>query len=424
MTGLSTLFRLASASLWNRRLTVILTALAIALSVGLYVGVDKLRKGVAAGFESTLSGADLLVGARSGPVNLLLYAVFRIGDPTANVTWDSYQRVANQRGVAWTIPLSLGDSYRGFRVVGTSEAYFEHYQYGEGRPLRLAQGEPFKDVFDAVLGAEVARQLGHELGDTLILAHGLGDVSFALHDDRPFRVSGILAPTGTPVDRSVHVSLAGIEAMHLGWETGARDPASRAITAESIRAMDLTPSSITAFIIGVKNRATALHLQKAINSYDQEALMAVVPGVALSQMRQAVGLAETAFAAVTVFVIVVGLMSVLVTMLTSLNERRREMAVLRAVGARPGMLVALLLCEAGLIGFFGALLGVGLTNIGLLLAEPVIEGEYGLVLVGLGLGQTDWLILAAVTLAAMVMALVPAWRAYRGALADGLSVRT
>lgn len=424
MNGLATLMRLAASSLWNRRLTALLTAMAIALSVGLYVGVDKLRKGVSEGFQSTLSGADLLVGARTGPVNLLLYAVFRIGDPTANVTWDSYQRIASQRGVAWTIPLSLGDSYRGYRVVGTSLAYFEHYRYGDARALRFAQGRAFDDVFDAVLGAEVARTLGHKEGDTLILAHGLGNTSFALHDDRPFRVVGILAPTGTPVDRSVHVSLAGIEAMHVGWETGARDPASRFITADAIRAMDLTPSSITAFIVGMQNRGNAILLQRAINGYDREALMAVIPGVALSQMRQAVGLAETAFTAVTIFVVIVGLMSVLVTLLTSLNERRREMAVLRAVGARPGMLVALLLCEAALIGLIGAAAGIALTNAALLLIEPVIEGQYGLVLTGLGVGVTDLAILGIVTGAAMVMALVPAWRAYRGALADGLSVRT
>jgi putative ABC transport system permease protein len=423
MPGPLTLLTLAARSLWNRKVAVLLSGLAVALSVGLYASVDKLRKGAAAGFESTLHGADLIVGARTGPINLLMYAIFRIGDATQNVSWDSYQRIAAQPGVAWTIPLALGDSYRGYRVVGTTPTYFEHYQYGAGRSLAFADGAPFEGVFDAVLGAEVARALGHRVGDKISLTHGIGQSDFGDHADRPFTVVGVLAPTGTPVDRSVHVSLAGVEAIHVGWESGAPSRAARAMAVEDVLARDLTPTSITAFIVGMSNRANALHLGRAVNTFRGEALMAINPALTLRQMRDVVGLAENTLAAITLFVVGVGLVTILIVLLTSLNARRREMAVLRAIGLGGGGIFALLVLEAVLVGVIGAAVGLGLTQAGLALLEPVLEGQYGLVLEGLGLGWRDVAVVGTVGALAGLLALLPAWQAWRGAVADGLSVR-
>ena len=214
------IIRLALKSVWNRRVTAGLTVLAIALSVAMLLGVEKLRRDAREGFANTISGTDLIVGARSGAVQLLLYSVFRIGSATNNISWKSYLDITQHPRVKWTVPLSLGDAHRGSRVLGTTLDYFERYRYAGGEPLRFATGKPFNDVFDAVLGAEAAERLGYALGDDIIIAHGAGDVSLIEHDDKPFRVSGILARTGTPVDRTVHVSLAGIEAMHADWQIG------------------------------------------------------------------------------------------------------------------------------------------------------------------------------------------------------------
>ena len=208
------LLPLAARSLWNRRVAAALTVFAIGVSVALLLGVQKLRVEARESFASTISGTDLVVGARSGAVNLLLYSVFRIGDPTANLSWQSYQLVARHPDVAWTIPISLGDSHRGFRVMGTTGAYFEHYRYGNRRPLAFAAGAPFAALQEAVVGAEVARALGYTLGQEITIAHGIGEVSFAEHDDHPFRIVGILERSGTPVDRTVHVSLEAITAIH------------------------------------------------------------------------------------------------------------------------------------------------------------------------------------------------------------------
>ena len=215
---------LAWKSLLNRRYTALLTVLAIALSSALLLGVERIRHETKQAFTQSVSGTDLVVGARSGSINLLLYSVFHIGNATNNISWKSYQDIATRKSVAWTIPISLGDSHRGYRVVGTNRDFFQHYRYGAKRALEFAQGGPFHAVYDTVIGAEVAESLGYASGEKIVVAHGAGNVSFSKHDDKPFTVVGILKRTGTPVDRALFVSLQGIDAIHVGWQGGAPIP--------------------------------------------------------------------------------------------------------------------------------------------------------------------------------------------------------
>jgi putative ABC transport system permease protein len=416
------LLPLAARSLWNRRVAAALTVFAIAVSVALLLGVQKLRTEARESFASTISSTDLIVGARSGPVNLLLYSVFRIGDPTANISWQSYQLVARHPDVAWTIPISLGDSHRGFRVVGTTGDYFEHYRYGDRRPLAFAAGAPFVELHDAVVGAEVVRALGYSVGDEITIAHGIGEGSFAEHDDQPFTIVGILERTGTPVDRSVHVSLEAITAIHEGWESGMRAPAIGARPGEAASA-DLTPKAITAFLVGLESRAAVFQMQRALNDYRGEPLSAVMPGVALQQLWQVVGLADTALLLVAACVVLAGLLGMLTALLTSLNERRREMAILRSVGARPLHVFLLLEFESALLAAAGVVAGFLIAFGAMALAAPLLEQRFGLfVEVGAPTGY-DLAIAAAVVGAGLLAGLLPAWRAYRNSLADGLSIR-
>ncbi|WP_133512786.1 ABC transporter permease [Candidatus Thiosymbion oneisti] len=415
-------FSLAWKSLLNRRFTAMLTVVSIALSVTLLVGVERLRTEARTSFANTLSGTDLIVGARSGPVQLLLYTVFRIGDATNNISWKSYQEIAAHPKVAWSVPISLGDSHRGFRVLGTTTAYFDRYRYARDRQLVIAQGQRFADLYDAVIGAEVAEKLGYKIGDPIVVAHGASDVSFARHDDKPFRVVGILTRTGTPVDRTVHVSLEAIEAIHVDWQSGA-PIAGVSISAEQTRAMDLTPKVITAALFGLKSKVATFQVQRFINEYPQEALSAILPGVALSQLWDLIGIAENALLIVSAFVVVVGLFGMLTTLLTSLNERRREMAILRSVGARPGHVFALIMGEAGFLTLFGVLLGLALLYLLLLAGQPIIESRFGIFITIDGLSPYEWILLVAVVGAGFLVGGIPSYRAYKLSLADGLSVR-
>ncbi len=415
------LLRMALCSLLARRLTVGLTIFSVALSVALFLGVEKVRTGAKASFGDTISDTDLIVGARSGAVQLLLYSVFRIGNATNNVSWETYQDIAARPEVDWIVPMSLGDSHRQFRVMGTTAEYFQRYKYRGGRALAFAQGRPFDDLFDAVIGADVAATLGYGVDDPLVVAHGLG--SFVNHDNQPFRVAGILAKTGTPVDRTVIVSLEAIEAIHVDWQSGAQIPG-QATTPDEIRQMDLTPGAITAAMIGVKSRLQIFSLQRSINQYPEEPLLAVLPGVALQELWGIVGIAEKALIGVSAMVVATALLGMAAMIFSGLNERRREMAILRAVGARPLTIMGLLMLEAVLMAMIAVLLGIGLLYAGLWVGRPYVDAAFGLYLPMEPLSSREAVVALGVVLAAAVTSLFPALRAYRLSLSDGMTVRS
>lgn len=416
------LIGLALRSLWNRKGTALLTVLAIAVSTALLIGVEKVRTETRASFANTVSGVDLIVGARTGPMQLLLYSVFRIGGASNNISWRSYQDIAADPAVAWTIPLSLGDMHRGYRVLGTTGAYFRHFRYGAKRALAFQAGAPFDDVFDAVLGAETAEHLGYRLGDAIVISHGLGAAGLTQHDDKPFRVVGILARTGTPVDRTVHVSLKGIEAMHVDWRDGRRAQGTT-VTADEAREMQLRPSQITAFMVGLESRLAAFAFQRKVNAHRREPLMAILPGAALQELWDLLGGAERALAIVAVAVAGGGLLAMTIMLIAGLAARRREMAILRAVGARPVQIFGLLVAEATALATAGAALGLGVVYAGFWIAQPIVEARFGLYLALTPPAPRELQLLAMVVGAGVLAGAVPAWLAVRRSLADGMIVR-
>lgn len=412
---------LAFKSVRNRKMTAILTILTVAISVVLLLGVERIRTQAKSSFANTISGTDLIVGGRSGQVNLLLYSVFRIGNATNNIDWQSYQEFSQHRAVDWAIPISLGDSHRGFRVMGTNHSYFEHYRYGQKQPLLIKQGREFESLLEAVIGADVAKELGYNVGEEIIIAHGISDVAFNRHENAPFTIVGILAPTGTPVDKTVHVSLEAIEAIHVGWESGANmgnNP-----DADQLASMDFQPKQITAMLIGLKSKIQTFSLQRAINTYPKEPLSAIMPGIALHELWSMMSVAEQALMAVSGFVVVAGLLGMLSSLLTSLQERRREMAILRAMGARPRHVFSLLILEASTLTFIGILTGTAFLYLALAIAAPIIQQSYGINLQMQILSQYELMLLGAVQLAGTVIGFIPALRAYRQSLSDGMTIR-
>lgn len=419
---MKSLLSLAFASAWNRRATLGLMAVSIALSVVLLLGVEQLRTQARESFSQSISGTDLVVGARTSPIQLMLYAVFRLGDATHNIRWSSFQAMAEHPAVAWAIPISLGDSHRGFAVIGTTAAYFEHFRYGERRPLAFAAGKPFADIFDAAIGAEVAERLGYRVGDSIVLNHGSKDIGLAEHADKPFKVSGILQRTGLPVDRSVHVSLEAVEAIHLDWQGGAPMPG-LSIPAEYVRKFDLVPKEITAALIGLKSRAGVFQMQRFINQYKGEPLLAVLPGVALDELWSIVSIAEKSLLAISALVVAVGMSGLVAVVLAALGERRRELAILRSVGAGPRVVFMLLAIEGLMVVTAGALLGVlGLIVLNLF-AGPILETHLGISFTRGMLSAEAWQLLFLVMTTGFLVSLVPGYRAYRLSLADGLTPR-
>ena len=471
---------LALKSLRNRAFSTSLTVGSIALSVALLIGVENVRVGMRESFSNTISQTDLIVGTKGGTIQLLLYSVFGMGAPTENVSWEAYEEWAEHPAVAWTIPYSLGDSHRGFRVIGTTEDFYRHYRYRGGQEIALAEGRANADLFDVTLGADVAAELNYALGDEIAVTHGLGEVGFVNHDHMPFTVVGVLAKTFTPVDRAIYVTLEGMEAIH--WEDGeppatgdghAHDEEAEAADdghahedeaeaapsddghahedeaeaapsddghahedeaeaapaddehdhASDVSIEDVEVTQVTSFFVGTTNRRDVLQLQREINDFEDEPMMAVIPGAALNEMWRSLGYAETGLRLVTIFVVLVGLLGMLVSLYTSLNERRREMAILRAVGAGPNRIVALLVLESVCLASAGALAGLALVYALLSAGQSLVEAQVGLFIPIRPPGAIELLLLGAVVTAGFLMGFVPAFKAYRTALHDGLAVR-
>lgn len=416
------LVSLAVHSAWNRRFVLSLVMLSIALSTLLLLGIERIRADVRDNFSQSVSGTDLIVGARTGGVQLLLYSVFRIGSATNNIRWSSVQAIGQHQAVAWTVPISLGDSHKGFAVVGTSRAYFEHFRYSGQQALVVEQGKPFDHVFDAVLGADVAERLGYRLGDQMVLSHGDGKMAANDHADKPFTVVGILERTGTPVDRSVHIGLDGMQAIHLDWIAGV--PLSgMAVPADQVKQYNLTPKRVTAVLVGLKSRAAVFSVQRSIAEFEDEPLMAILPGVALDELWDVVGMGERGLLAMTLLVSLVSFAGLVAVITAGLDQRRRELAILRALGAGPRQILCLLALEGTLVTLCGLIIGSGVFVMAIAAFGDWFSVHWGLALRLQAPSLSEGVLLGGVLVSGLLASCVPGWRAYRLSLMDGLSPR-
>ena len=414
------LLKLTFNSLYARLLTVGMTVFAISLSLMLYMSVEKLRTSAYTSFTDTISQTDLIVGARTSSVQLLLYSVFRIGNATNNITWESYEDVIDRKEVAWSVPISLGDSHKGFRVMGTNSEFFKRYKFRGGQPIELEQGNNLDDLYDVIIGAGVAEKLNYSVGTPLIVSHGLQ--SFSDHDDQPFKVSGILAKTGTPVDNTVIVSLEAIEAIHVDWSTGAKIPG-QITPVEEIRQMDLSPKNITAALIGVNSKLQIFQLQRWINEYPEESLSSILPGVALQELWRIVGVVENLLLGISVTVIFTTLIGMTAIIFSSLNERRREMAIWRAMGASPKVVIGLLMLEAFIISVMSIIVSTVMLFLTLYVLQPWIDNTYGILVNIETLAVKDIYIFMLFILSASLVSLIPAIRAYWFSINDGMTIK-
>jgi len=431
----------------SRRLALSMVVFSIGLSAALLMTVQQIRTDARASFSQAIGGVDLIVGPRGSATDLLLYSLFQLGRPTRNIDAQVLDQVQNLPMVDWVIPLQLGDSYRGFAVWGTSPLLFTRMKT-QGQPLRFAQGRSFEEasraadprraVYELVLGAQVAARFGHALGDRLVVTHGSGNALDQDHADQPFTVVGILATTGAPIDRAVVISVQGFEALHQGWGQGAfsgfrpgmalgsgRSGASSGTTGPSVSnavdLSDLRAQSYTALLVGLASRLQIFQARDAIEALPGPALMAVMPGVTLDELWQSIALIENTLTILTAMVALTGLLSIAAVLMVSMSGRRRELAVLRALGMSPRRLMGLALAESFWVGLAGIVLGLALHQLGLWMLADWLRLQFGLSL-QLGVPTiTSWALLLGLLLAALVAGLFPAFRAYRLSLADGLN---
>lgn len=420
---------LSIRSMWNRRTASLLTVGSIALSVCLLLSIERIRLGVKNSFEQNLSGMDLVVGPRGGSLQVLLYSVFRIGSPSNNVEWETYEEISSHPEVAWSIPLSMGDSHKGFPVVGTDERYFQHFLVNK-KPLTFREGHAFTISddealnFEAVIGSEIARKLNYQLGQKLILSHGMGD-SFHTHDETPVVVVGILNPTGSPADRTIHVHLDSLDEMHHEHEEGEEHEHHHEESHEHHHDHDHdgeeeTFQPISAFLVGLKNKQGILSFQRMVNEYEEEPIMAIVPGLTFMELWSMLSTTDTALMLVSLFVLIAVILGILASLLTTLESRSREISILRALGARPSTIFSLFLNEGLLLALTGYILGFILVYPLLYSVQPILLERFGFYMQIEWLTGYDAILFVSLFLLSFLAGLIPAIKAYRRSLAEGL----
>jgi len=411
------LVSLAWSSLASRRKSVILTFLSLLISISVLLSVEHIRQQAKESFNRTISDVDMIVGAPSGQLNLLLYSVFRMGSPTSNINYKSYETLKSSSLVKWAIPISLGDSHRGFRVMGTSNSYFEHFKYGTKQPLTFSSGQPFNTLFEAVIGADVAKKLSYKIGDSVVIAHGIGNTSFTHHDNTPFIIKGILSPTGTPVDKTIHVSLNAIEAIHLS-------PVKQAKLLNNVDSVNTTPESITAVMLGLKSKFSTFKLQRDINNYKADRLMAVLPGVAMSELWQMMATVENLLRVIGILVLVSSLFGLSTMLLASMAQRKNEIAVLRVLGAGPSVIFSLVLVEALILVILASAAATALLSLTIWLLGNWLGATYGLFLNANMFNVETLKVIAVITVAATITSAIPAYEAYKNALHSSLGAKS
>jgi len=424
---------LALASAWSRRLALLIVVFSVSISVALILSVVQLRSDARASFSEAVSGVDLIVGPRGSPTELLMYTVFQLGRATRNLPASVEQQLSGLAGVEWVVPLQLGDSYRDFPVWGSRPALFERLRV-RGQPIGFAQGRSFADprasgigsVFELVLGAELASRFDHRLDDSIVLTHGAGGPLAQNHEQTPFRVVGILAPTGGPIDRAAIVSVESFEALHLGWGLGEFQglggrfaPANPLAQIQSVA--DLAPREITSLLVGLESRGQVFGVRRAVESLTSASLMAVLPGVALDDLWRVLAVGENSLLLVGGLVALASVLSISAVLLVSISSRRREFAVLRAVGARPRGLLLMLFLEAALVSALGLLLGLLGQQLLIWASQDWMRTLMGIRLQPMSIPLEGWLALGGVMVMASLASLLPAVRAYHTSLQDGLN---
>jgi putative ABC transport system permease protein len=409
------LIYLTYKSIQNRKLTFALSVLSIAISVVLLLGVHKAIKSSQNHFISTINKTDIIVASSNGSLEILLNLIFHISDPLPKMNYSSFEDLQKLEEVKWAVPLSLGDSFNGFDVVSTSEEYFKYYKYSSGKLLEFENGKTLDGFYDVVLGSNVAKKLSINVGDIIHLSHSKHK-HVHKHKNREFKVSGILKKSMTPNDESVFIRLDADVAIHIEWQSG--HFVNLNIASEKLSRMNIKPKYIGGVLIGLKNRSSVLSVQDKINSYKNENLRAIVPAKALSKLYKLMKNMQDILMLISLGVFIAAIFTMLSSMFSTLNERRREIAIFRSLGASSWNIFVLFAIESFLIIFSGILIGILFLDATLFLISFYIPVE-----IFYAIDSYEIIMLVIMIITGFFASLLPALKSYKNSLQDGLSVR-
>ena len=408
-------------SMRSRIIPTSLVTISLTASMVLLLSIERIQQGAEEGFNQSISGVDAIIGPRSSSIELVLYTVFHLGRPTNNITTKTVNDVKIRGDISWLVPIALGDSHKGFRVVATEPNYFEHIKYANGQPLVFSKGVAFAELSEAVLGSDVAEKLSYTVGSEIQITHGSVESIGSKHDDFSFVVTGILNKTGTPIDQAIFLDLKGYELLHLGWKSGKKIFNLDDINLSSLPEDALIPKTVTAAFIGLKSKLTLFNFSKNIREYPKEAISAVIPGIALSELWSIVGLVDKGFQLLSWIIIAISLIAMVTLIIASLDNRKQEMTIYRANGASPKFLAMMVLCESLVIGLTAIVGAIVLVTIVTYFATAQLNLALGISPTFKWISMGEITVFSFILLAGALSSLIPAVMVFRKNLHQTLS---
>lgn len=407
---------LVTRSLRAHRLSTIVTALMVAIGVALLMVLLTVRDSASRAFLRGTGNMHLLVSAQESRLESVLNSVFHSGVPQRVVTWDKFQAVASLPPVDWALATVQGDNYRGYATMGVQPPFFEKFLPDGASPMTLASGTFFRageaGVFDVVLGSSAAAGTGLKVGDTLTITHGT-DEKGHVHDEFKFTVSGVLSPTGTAHDRVVFVTAESKWIVHADEFRAQAARAAGKSEHEEPTTANLTPAEKPVTAIYVKMRATPTIAQVATIVRNELGLTAAYPASEIRRLLGIVGNADVVLIGIAIIVMLSGALSVMLALYNSMEHRRRQLAVLRVLGASQERLLSLVLSESAAIGLIGAVIGLVVAAIAGQVTAAFLSGALGVPISGAVDPVWAIIVVSGAVLLSALAGLVPAIRAYR-----------
>ncbi len=346
---------LAFRNMVSKPLNLLLSLLLLVLSVSLVTFVLQLSKQLGSQLDKNIAPFDMVVGAKGSPLQLVLSSVLHVDVPTGNIPMEEAEFLNKSPFIEAAIPVSYGDNYKGYRILGTEHAYLDKYQ------AVLSEGNLFAKPFEVVVGGIVAQKLGLKVGDTLVSSHGLASTSIEAHEDHPFVVKGLLKPTGTVIDRLLITNLESI------WEAHEHEDEHEEVHHEE--------REVTSVLVKFKNPLGMVQLPRFIN--ENTSMQAAMPGFEIQRLMGLLGSGVKTINGIALAILLVSGLSIFISLLKTIRERRQELALLRTYGFRTSQLLGLVFLEGLFLTLTGFLMGWLLGRLGIWAASYFTQASYG-----------------------------------------------
>ena len=392
------LFRISWSNLKDKPLSSFLSGLLMTFGITIISLLLLLNKQLDDQFRKNIKGIDMVLGAKGSPLQLILSSIYQIDSPTGNIPLDEAERLTRNPMIKTAIPLSMGDNYRSFRIVGTNKKYLDHFG------ATVAQGKLFEQDLEVVIGPRVAAVTGLKLGDTFSGSHGL-DAEGEVHADTKYKVVGVLNATNTVADQLILTPLSSVWAIHEHQEEHGEHKAG-AVHEEEEEA----PREITSMLIKFRN-PMGMMLARGINSNSK--LQAALPNIEINRLFSLMGVGVETLRGLAIIIMLISGISVFVSLYNSLKERRYEMALMLSMGATRAQLFGMLLLEGLVLALIGFILGILFSRAGLWLFSSSVSEDYHYNLAAFGILPEEWILLGVAILIGLLAAALPALGVYR-----------